>query len=155
MALSSVITQNIPAGTQQIIFNNPTEVDNITYSGSGLTYAVESSFTLSQSDMVLYFQNKLAFYNALLLNFPAINAGFNLEVPVCLMEVQSMSGPNYLVFTQTSTASPVTHVYTITFDRGSLIATFAARASAITITPQEYLMAFQILRLFFNQVSLV
>jgi hypothetical protein len=75
-------------------------------------------------------------------------------MPVCLFEIQSMSGPNLLVYTQTSTASPVTHVYTITFDRGAKTATFSARSSQISITIQEFLNGFQILRLFLNQCLL-
>jgi hypothetical protein len=155
MALTANTILNLPSGTQQIIFSNPSEVDNITYSSSGITYALESSFILSQADMALYMTYLTVFYNALLLNFPSINASFNKEVSVFLIEIQALNGPNLLVFTQTSTASPITHVYTITFDRGAKTATFAARSSAITITPQEYLIAFQLLKLFFNQIALV
>jgi hypothetical protein len=72
MALYSTITQNIPAASQQIVFYDPSEMDNITYSSNQITYASESSIVLSKSDAQLYYTNKLNFYNNLLATFPVI-----------------------------------------------------------------------------------
>jgi len=156
MALQGIITQDIPSLTQQIVFSNPSTLDSITYlSGTGVSYPIASGFTLSQSDFNLWFQYKTQFYNALFNNFPVIGQFSSVEVPVVQMKIYSSNGPNIIQYYQTSTASPVNLVYNITFDRGALTATFGERSSAITITPQEYLMGFQFISAFANQVQLV
>jgi len=154
MSLTAVITQNISAQTQNIIFSTSGQVEEITYSNNQITYAAESSFVLSQSDFSLFAAYKLQFYNALLSNYPNINTYFNIEIPVCLIEIQSLSGPNIIQFHQTSTASPVSLIYNISFDRGALTATFAAQSNQITITLQEFLLAYQMLRSYFNQCQI-
>lgn len=153
MAVTSSISQNIPSGTQQIIFDNPSEFENITYSSSGLTYAAEGSTVLSQSDFIVFYQNKQQFYNSLLLNFPLLSNSFNLQLPVSQFKILSLSGPNILQYYQTSTASPITLVYNLTYDRGAKTCTFAARANPITITYQEYLIGFQWITQFYNQIK--
>lgn len=154
MAVSSIITQNVPSSTQQIIFDNPTEFENISYSSSGITYASESSTVLSQDDFIVFYQNKLQFYNTLLLNFPSISNSFTSRLPVSKFEILSLTGPNILEYLQTSTSSPITNVYNLTFDRGALTMTFAARTNPITITLQEFLTGFQWITQFYNQVKL-
>lgn len=154
MSLLAINTLNLPSLTQSIVFNNPSQVDEISYASNSITYPIASSFVLSQADFALFYQYSQQFYNSLIINFPNITQYYNIEIPVCLFEIQSLGGPNLLNFTQTSTASPVTHVYTITFDRVAKTATFAARASAITITMQEYLLAFSALTQYANQVTI-
>ena len=148
------MTQNTSGNTQNIVYNNPGFIDSITYASNGITYPKASTFTLSQSDCSLFLAYKLQFYNALLQNFKTVTSYFNIELPVCLMEIQSLSSPNTIRYHQTSTSTPTTHVYNITFDRDALTTTFAARPSAITITLQEYLNAFQLIQIFFNQIAL-
>ena len=154
MAVTSAISQNIPSNTQQIIFYNPTEFENITYSTSGMTYNSESSVVLNITDFIVFYQNKLQFYNSLLTNFPSIPSNIEKTIPVCQFKIYSSSGPNILQYTQTSTASPITSVYNLTLDRVGLTVTFAARSNPITITLQEYLIGFHWITQFYNQVVL-
>jgi hypothetical protein len=154
MALQGLITQNSPGNTQQIVFNNPSMIDSITYGNAGITYPNVPSYTLTQSDFSLFYTYKTQFYNALLINFPSLSEMANLEVPVCQMKIYSSSGPNIIQYYQSSTASPTSLVYNISFDRGSLTTTFAARPAAITISIQEYLLAFPIIALYANQVGI-
>ena len=155
MALTGSISQDVPGTLQSITFSNPTFLDSITYSSAGITYPVAASFTLSQSDFALFYAYKSQFYASLLQNFSSIIQSQLVPLPVALMEIKNISGPDVLQYYQTSTSSPVYLVYNISYDYDDNIATFAARSSAITITLQEYLVAFQILKLFSQQVALV
>ena len=99
MAVTGTITQNVPSGTQQIIFDNPTEFENITYTvGTGFTYAVESSIVLNKSDFALFLQYKTQYYNTLFVNFPALNTFFTSQLPVCKFNTTSLTGPNVLSY---------------------------------------------------------
>ena len=153
MAISSTIIQNLPAKTAQIIFTNTAEFENITYSSDGITYAAEASAVISTGDFSIFFANKLSFYNALISQFP-LSPYFQYKIPVSKFEIYSSSGPNILQYLQTSTASPITNVYNITFDRVALTATFAARTNPITNTYQEYLIGFQWMSMFANQIQI-
>jgi hypothetical protein len=155
MAVISTITQNIPAATQQIIFYNPSEFDNITYSSNSITYATEASITLSQSDLALWFVNKLIFYNTLLFNFPTINASFNAPLPICKFEIVANPTVAHIIeYIQTSGLTSLS-VYNITYNTSTNTATFTARTSPITVTLQEYLIGFEYIKQFTNQCSLV
>lgn len=154
MALTGSISLNTPSTTQEIIFSNPTTLDSITYSSNFFTYPISSSFVLSQSDFANFWFYKQQFYNSLLANFGQIQKNYSIKVPVCSMKIYSSNGPNIIQYTQTSSASPITQVYNITFDRGALTATFAARYNLITITTQEFLMAYPIIGLFANQCTI-
>ena len=151
MALQGVITINTPSDTAQIVFSNGSTLDSITYSHTGLTYPVASSFNLSQSDFALFYVYKSQFYNSLFQNFPVIRTSFDVKVPVCLTEINSLGSPNIIRYHQTSADSLV---YNISYNRNTNIATFAARSNSITITPQEYLQAYQLITLFATQVTL-
>ena len=154
MALSGSLNSNVPSNTYEIVFNNPSLIDSITYSNLGITYPSTSSYTLSQDDFALFYTYKSQLYNGILQNFPNVTAAFYLEIPVCRMEIQSLGSPNILQYYQTSTASPITLVYNISYNRSNNIATFAARSSQITVTLQEYLQAFQMITLYAKQVAL-
>ena len=119
-----------------------------------MVYPIASSFTLSKADFALFYLYKTQFYNALLVNFPSLSASFQQEVAVMKSQIYSSNGPNLIQYLQTSTASPVSLVYNITYDRGAHTATCAARNSAITISFQEYLMCYPIITLYANQVAL-
>jgi hypothetical protein len=54
MALSATTVFDIVDQTQSITFNNPTMVDQISFANNQLTFAEISTFTLTQSDMLLY-----------------------------------------------------------------------------------------------------
>jgi len=154
MAITSTITQNVPAITEQVVFFNPSEFENISYSSRGITYAVEISSVLSQVDFIVFYQNLLQFYNSILLNFPTIANSFNTLLPVCQYKIFTSNGPNLIQYTQTSTASPITSVYNITYDKVANTATFARRLNPITITLQEFLTGFQWFTQFFNQIKI-
>jgi hypothetical protein len=156
MATTATIAQNIPSATQQIIFYDPSEFDNIIYASNQMTYAAESTITLSQSDFALWFGYKLQFYNALFANFPGINSSANVPLPISKFEILSLStsNPFILQYVQTSTSSPITNVYNITFSTTAKTATFAARSNPITITLQEFLVGFQWIQQFAKQCPL-
>jgi hypothetical protein len=157
MAVTSTITQNIPGATQQVVFYNPSEFDNLTYNSNQMTYAAESSIILSQSDFALWFLQKRQFYNLLITNFPIINSSYNVAAPICKFEILSLSTSNpYIIqYIQTSSSSPITSVYSITYSTTANTATFAVRTNPITITMQEFLIGFQNIIQFANQCSLV
>ena len=154
MAITSTNALNILGVTQNITLLNPGQIENITYSGvTGFTYSSELGFTLSKADMALFYQYQLIFYNSLLLNFPSLNALFTSSLVASSARLQSFSSPNVLNYIQT-TSTPAALVYSISYDRGTHLATFAARPLPLTITPQEYLIYFQVLSSYFNQVSI-
>jgi hypothetical protein len=157
MAVTSTITQNIPGATKQVVFYNPSEFDNLTYNSNQMTYAAESSIILSQSDFALWFLQKRQFYNLLITNFPIINSSYNVAAPICKFEILSLSTSNpYIIqYIQTSSSSPITSVYSITYSTTANTATFAVRTNPITITMQEFLIGFQNIIQFANQCSLV
>lgn len=156
MATTSVVTQNLPSDTQQVIFYDTGEFDNITYSSNQITYAAESSITMSQSDFALWYKYFLQYYNLLLTNFPVINSAYNTSVPICKFEILSLStqSPNLIEYIQTSTITSQS-VYSITYSTTGNTATFAARSAPITITLQEFLIGFQLITQFANQCSLL
>jgi len=152
MPVNSSIIQNTPSGTQEINFFNPLEFENIIFSPSGITYSSEGITVLSKNDFNTFYQQKLQLYNSLLSNFPILSSSFNNEIPVSSFRIFSSSGPNILQYMQTSTASPISLVYNLTFDRVAKTVTFAARANPIQISYQEYLMGFRWITEFNTQV---
>lgn len=151
-ALQGVITQNVPGNTQQIVFQNPSFLDSITYSSSGFTYPISSSFTLSQSDLALFLQYIIQFYNSIFYNFPFLNSQFSQPLPFSNTEVYYVPGPDFLYYYQTS-SNPALQVYQISIHNGTKVSTFAARASAVTITNQEFLFSYQILISYLNKCT--
>lgn len=149
--LQGIITQNVPGNTQVITFSNPSTLDTATFGLTGITYPIASTFTLSQADMVLYNNYNILFYTALFYNFPLLNSKFAIEIPVSTCQIQSLSVPNTIAFTQTSAGQPV---FTINYNRSTKIATFSARSSGIVVTIQEFLYAYQVLLIFMNQVAI-
>jgi hypothetical protein len=156
MSLIGIITQDTPNVTQSVVFSQSgTTLDSITYTTSGLTYPITSSFVLTLNDFNLFILYKSQFFNSLFSNYPILNAAYTKEVNVNQVKIYSSNGPNIIQFYQSSTASPINLVYNVTFDRNALTATFGARSSAITISIQEYLMAYQILLLYARQVAIL
>ena len=153
MAVTSQIIQNLSAGTLQIIFSDPTEFENVTYNSSGVTYAIDPSIVLSQADFANYYTYLLAFNTALLIQFPTINAFYNMPVQFSNFQIVHTNSPNIIIYNQTSTPSVNNQVYDLTFAEAGKLTTFARRLNAITITPQEYLLGFQNLTQFANQVA--
>jgi hypothetical protein len=152
MPLTGNITLNPAGNVQQMLFQNPGTVDSITFTATGVTYPVASVYTLSISDLVLYQKFNIAYNIALFYNFPTLNAAYTLPLPDFSAMVSFAPGPNFLTYVQTSGAS-ASPVFTINIHNGTLVSTFAARASAVTITYQEYLFSYQLLIAFLNKCS--
>ena len=153
MPVNSILIQNVPVGTQSIVFYNPSQFDSLNYTSLTMTYSVEAAIVLSKADFALWFANKLAFYNSLVANFPASIPSYNLPLPICKFEILSLA--TSIQFLQTSSASAITNVYNITYSKTADTATFTARSHPITISMQEFFTAFQFLSAFVQQCSLV
>lgn len=152
--LSSLVTLNVPSGSQTLSWGNPTTLDSITFGSNLITFPAAASYTLSQSDFALFFSYKVTFFNALLVNFPSCYQAYQIEIPASKYDIQSLTVVNLLNFLQTTgTPSPV-NVFNISFDRGTKNATFAARPNPVTISLSEYLISFPVLQLYATQVRI-
>lgn len=152
--LQGIITQNVPAVTSQIIFGNPSTLDSITYSNSGIIFPVASSFTMSQSDYALFNLYNLQFFNSLILNYPGpLSSATNVVLPASKFEIIAVPIGNVIEYIQTTGLTNL-NVYNIVYSTATQVATFSARPSQVTITLQEYVNSFPILRQFANQISL-
>lgn len=149
MALKAVTTLDIPGLTQIIVYNNPTLVDEIDFGSNQITLKAISSFSLSKSDFLLYFQYLDIYNNALLFNFPSINASIN--VAIAQSEFDFKVGTTRIDYTQTHVA---TTALGLTYLFSNTTMTFAARASDVTISLQEWFTLVYNLRVVTKQVSL-
>jgi hypothetical protein len=150
MALTSVTTIDIIGGTQTIVFNNPGQIDQIQYSGSGITFSATAGYNLAKSDLLLFGQFITVFYNLLQVNFPSIinnltslpNNNFSIS--------QTFAGVTHINFAETSLGNSVFAINYLP----SVVSGAIASRSQITITPQEFFL-FQILLVqYINQVRL-
>lgn len=135
MALTAITTLDIPGSTQIIKFNNPSQVDEIDYINNQIVFKAISSFNLSKSDFLLYI-NYLNVYNtALTLNFPSVIADRSLALPLC--EADLKVGSTRVTYDQHSASNDF---FNLTYILSTQTMTFAARASDITITLQEFFL---------------
>jgi hypothetical protein len=152
MALSATTVFDIVDQTQSITFNNPTMVDQISFANNQLTFAEISTFTLTQSDMLLYVKYLQAFYTLLVQNFPTINIAFTQPWPLCLFSLAETDvGINKITYTQTSNGA---NVYTINYLPEELSAGFLARTAPAVITTQEFLWTIPMMNQFGNQIAI-
>lgn len=153
MALTSTTTWDIVGQTQTITFyQSALQVDQIVFSSNQITFSNISSFNLSKSDYLLYFQYLNAYFTTLLINFPSIGGSVNGKFPVCQFEILETSlGVTHIDYIQSSQGSTI---YSINYVPVALSASFVARASPITITLQEFFYAINILTQYTNQISL-
>ena len=91
--------------------------------------------------------------SSLISNFPVVGLSFQAEVLAAQIRLLSTLGPNLFTFNQTTTGS-YNLVYNMTFDRNAKTVGFQARTNQISITLQEYLMAFPVLMQYANQVAI-
>ena len=56
--LSSLVTLNVPSGSQTLSWGNPTTLDSITFGSNLITFPAAASYTLSESDFALFFAAK-------------------------------------------------------------------------------------------------
>ena len=153
MALTSTTTLDVVNQVQQITFyESNVQVDQITFQSNVLTFASISTFNLSKSDFLLYFQYLNTFFNLLTVNFPAIQPQANLDWPLCQFDVtETNTGLLKIIYTQNSLSN---NVYTIDYVPLAVACSFTARSSPINITVQEFFMMINMLTQFTNQVKL-
>jgi hypothetical protein len=153
MALTSVISLDVINVNSSITYNNPSQIESISFSSNSITFSSTAGFTLSKSDTLLYLKYLLAFNSQLFVNFPFISQFSTLSLPVSQFKILILNGPNIIEYFQTSTSSPVSLVYNITYTPGGT-ATFAARSSPITITLQEFFMCIYMMIQYQTQINI-
>lgn len=153
MALTSVTTTDLVGQTQVLSFyEGATLVDQISYGNNQITYGEISSFNLSKSDCLLYYQFLLTFVNILTTNFPIVNNYINAALPLSEFDITlSTSGVEHIVYTQNSGS---TNVYTINYVPTAQAASFTARAAPVVVTLQEFFAGVYFKNKFNVQVSL-
>ena len=152
MALTSTTTFDIAGQTQTITFNNPSQVDQITFSSNQITFSSESSFNLVKSDILLYNKYLQAFNNLLLINFPSISSSIGLAWPLCVFDfTESNIGVQRLIYNQTTSGTTVININYLPI---ATSAAFSARPSPVTITLQEFFMFVFMMNQFAQQVNL-
>lgn len=152
MALTSTTTFDIIGQTQTLTFNNPGQVDQVSFTSNAITFAAESQYTLAKIDVLLYFQYLNSFNNLLLLNFPSISSSIGQIWPLSKFDISTTSqGVKKIEYTQTTAG---TTVLDISYLPIATSASFAARGSPVTISLQEYFMTILMMNQFTTQVSL-
>lgn len=152
MALTATTTFDISGGTQTITFNNPSQVDQITYSGGNITFGSISSFNLAKSDLLLYINFLSVFNNLLFKNFPSVNSNVNGAFPLCQFDIsETFAGVTHLTYSQTSAGASA---LSINYVPVALAASVAARGSPVTVSLQEFFMTVYMLTQYAVQVNL-
>lgn len=149
MALTAITTLDIPSSTQNIVFNNPTQVDEIDFGSNQLTLKAISTYNLSKADFLLYVNYLTIYTSALFLNFPSIAANQSISLPQC--ECDFKVGATRITYDQHSGANDVLN---LTYILSTQTMTFGARASDMVITLQEFFMMVYQLNKFNLQISL-
>lgn len=151
MALTSVTVLDILGQTSSITFNNPGQVDQISFSSNQITYSSCSQYNLGKSDCALYFQFLNTWYNLLLVNFPTLGSQLQAAWPLSVFDITtSFAGVKHIIYNQTSAG---TQVININYVPISVAAGIAARGSPVTISMQEFFMAVYMKQQYFNQVA--
>lgn len=152
MALVQVLGTDSLGVTSYIDFNNPGQVDQVSFGGNAITFAACSQFNLSKSDTVLYIKYLEAFSANLLINFPAIAGFINTSWPICNFQTSITSaGVTHINYIQSSGASTVLDINYVPIAASS---GFSARVSPVVITLQEFFMMCYILSQYAVQVEL-
>jgi hypothetical protein len=151
MALTAVTVFDIIGATQTITFNNPSQVDQITFSSNSITFQTSSTYSLQKSDFLLYFQYLDVFNNLLFSNFPTIAKSVNIAWPDSTYSITESGTPNRIIYDQTSIGTDFLNINYLPI---ATEATFATRSSPVTITLQEFFMTVYMLRQFTIQVGL-
>lgn len=152
MALTSTTTFDILGNTQILTFFNPSQVDQITYANNQITFAASTGYTLSKTDLLLYFQYLIVFNNLLNFNFPNISQSINSPWPLCQFDISETNvGVKKIIYTQNTNS---TNVITINYLPIASSGAFLTRASPVTITLQEYISMIDYMTLYKIQVNL-
>lgn len=153
MALTSSTTFDIADQTQSITFyESSTQVDQISYSASQITYSAISLYSLSKADFAMYILYLRLFYNLLNLNFPSIVSYLYTAWPNpgTSFSISQTTPPLRIVYNQVSVG---TTVQNISYLPVASVATFTARASPVTISCQEWATGFDLMSQFSTQVA--
>ena len=152
MALTSTTTFDIVGHTQTLTFNNPGEVDKISYANGQITFASESSFNLAKSDVFLYNKYLQAFTNLLLINFPSISSSIGQIWPICIFDITiSYAGVMHIIYNQQTAGTTVMNINYVSIANS---AGFAARGAPVTISIQELFMFVFMMNQYAQQVNL-
>lgn len=152
MALTSTTTFDLIGQTQTITFFNPSQVDQIIFSSNQITFENSSAYNLTKSDLLLYLKYLIIYNNLLIANFPIMLSSYNSAWPLSVFDItKSDVGTTKIIYNQTSLGTTVLNIDYVPI---ASAASFVARVSPITITPQEFLMTINMLNQFSNQVTL-
>lgn len=152
MALIALTSLDIVGQTQTITFSNPSQVDQITYSSNSITFQTSTGYSLSKSDLLLYFQYLIAFNVLLGRNFPVVNLSTAAIFPLCNFSLTETSqGVTHIVYNQTSSG---TTVMNINYLPVAVSGAFTTRSSPVTITLQEFFMFINMITQYAVQVNL-
>jgi hypothetical protein len=151
MALQQVIAFDSLPQTNSITFNNPSQVDQVVYSGGNITFQTCSSYNLSKSDLILYCQYLNAFNNNLFLNFPSLASYVNTAFPTSSFQLSTtFAGVKHINYVQTSGSNTVLSINYVPI---AMSGSVAARSSPVNITYQEFFMMLYMISQYSNQVS--
>ena len=152
MALTSTTLFDVVGQTQSITFNNPSQVDQISFSNNEVIFETASTYNLIRSDLLLYGQYLQAFNNLLLVNFPSIGASYNLSWPLSEFSITETDvGVQKIIYTQTSLGNTVLGINYVSLAESGA---FTARVSPVTITLQEFFMTCFMMMQYIKQISL-
>lgn len=126
MALTSTTVFDIIGGTQTITFNNPSQVDQITFSSNSITFQAEGAYSLIKTDLLLYLQFISVFNILLFTNFPSVSNSNNLLWPLSSFDITTNNtGLKKIIYNQTT--KPAVTVLTITYTTTAASGAFVAR----------------------------
>lgn len=152
MALTSTTTFDIVGATQTLTFNNPSQIDQISFSNNQITFASVIAYNLSKSDTILWFKYLNTFNNLLLINFPSISSSIGQIWPLSLFSITETNvGVVKIIFEQQNLGIDVLKINYLPI---ATSAAFSARASPITISLQEYFMTVLMMNQYITQVAL-
>ena len=153
MAITSTTTVDIVGQTQTIQFySGVTILDQFTYSGGQIVHAASTTYSLSKSDLLLYFQFLNAFNNLLIINFPTVNSNIGGFFPLCQFDLSETNvGVKRVIYNQTSAGTTVLNINYVAI---AVAGAFATIGSPVTITLQEWFFMIIMMYQFNNQVLL-
>ncbi len=151
MALTAVTTLDVIGQTSTPTFNNPSQVDQITFGSNQITYQTCSSYNLIKSDCALYIKFLTTWYNSLLINFLSLGVLLQQAWPLSVFDITtSSSGVTHIIYTQQSQG---TQVISINYVPTAASAGVSARSSPVTISVQELFMGVYMKQQYFNQIA--
>lgn len=152
MALTSTTSFDIVGQTQTLTFNNPGQIDQVSFANNQITFQAETQYSLAKSDMILWFKYLNAFNNLLLINFPSISSSIGQIFPLCVFSiVENNIGVKKITYDQQISGTEVLNIVYVPLAAAASVAT---RASPVTISLQEWFMTVLMMNQFTQQVAL-